>query len=247
MGLVSGIAMKQCVTVEIVPVLRDNFVYVVRHKDGCFVVDAGEAGPVVRHLATRGLNPRHLLITHDHHDHIGGLVELRAATGATVWAPEGAAVPAVDRRLRGGEVLDLDGVRVETIWTPGHRPAHLAFHLPEERVLFSGDTLMGAGCGRTYDLPPEQLWSSLQRLARLPDDTHVYFGHEYTETNLRFALTVEPDNDAIRERLAVVAVLRAAGRPSVPTRLADEKATNPFVRAASPAQFLERRRAKDVF
>ena len=239
--------MSAPLSIDVLPVLRDNFVFVGRHGGGAFVVDAGEAGPVLRHLAAHHLQPRHILITHDHHDHIDGLPELKAATGALVWAPEGAAVPGVDRTLRGGETLELDGVRVETIRTPGHRPAHIAFHLPQQQILFSGDALMGAGCGRLFGLPPEQLWNSLRRLADLPDETRVYFGHEYTEANLRFALTVEPENSAIAARLAAVEQLRRAGQPSAPSRLGDEKATNPFVRSRSVAEFAERRRAKDVF
>jgi hydroxyacylglutathione hydrolase len=229
------------VEIEVVPMLSDNYGYLIWRGSSAVLVDAGEAAPVRARIDARKGHLTHILITHDHHDHIDGIAELKKRYDARVIGPAGSGVPLVDEYVSGGEVLDIAGLRVEVIWTPGHRPAHAAFYLPESQAVFSGDAMFGAGCGRLFGNPPEMLYSSIQKLAKLPDATRVYFGHEYTASNLRFAQSLEPYNTLIRERLASLMT------PSSPSTIALEKATNPFVRARNADEFAERRKAKDSF
>lgn len=236
--------MNPCGTdIEVLPVLEDNFAYLIHGPAGTVLVDAPDAGPIRRRLEDRKRRLTHILVTHDHQDHIGGLAALKEWSGAVVIAPAGSRVPQADREARGGERLDVAGLGLDVIWTPGHCAAHASFHLPAAAAVFTGDCLFGAGCGRLFGNPPEIMWNSLQRLAALPDATRVYFGHEYTVSNLRFALTVEPGNAALARRLAAA----EAATPTSPSTIALEKATNPFLRAGNVDLFAELRRRKDRF
>lgn len=228
-------------TIEVVPCLEDNFAYLIHAPGGTILVDAPESAPIRARLEARGVQLTQICMTHEHHDHIGGLAELKKLYGAEVIAPHGSRVPHTDRFVNGGDALEIAGLRVEVLWTPGHIAAHAAFYLPEAAAVFTGDALFGAGCGRLFGNPPELLFASLQKIAALPDDTRVYFGHEFTESNLRFAQTIEPENVAIRERLASLTL------PTSPSTIALEKATNPFLRARDAAEFAARRKAKDNF
>lgn len=228
--------------IEAVPALTDNYAYLVHHQTGTLLIDACEAAPILRRLQERNANLTHILITHDHHDHIGGIPALVAAYHPQVIAPQNTIVEA-DRRLSGGEELDIGGVRINVLWTPGHRPSHVAFYLPAAASVFSGDALFGAGCGRLFGNPPAMLFQSIQLLAALPGETRVWFGHEYTVANLRFAATIEPDNAQIKTRLAE-AQTRTINTPST---IALEKATNPMMRAPDAAEFARRRLLKDNF
>lgn len=223
------------VTVHAIPVLADNYAYLVDGGADPVLVDPGEADPVVRRLGSEGRRPAAILITHFHHDHIGGVAEVRAAfPEAPVFSPGPFPGSGEIRRVEEGAPFAVDGLRFEVLDLPGHATPHVAFHLPAAHILFVGDVLIGGACGRLFGHPPEILFRSLQRLASLPPETRLYFGHEYTEDNLAFAAHVDPDNPAIGERRGRVAELRRRGEPTVPSTLAEELATNPFLRCGEP-------------
>lgn len=218
--------------VHVIPVLEDNYAYLMCGHTEAVLVDPGEALPVERALDAAGLSLSHILITHRHHDHTGGLDALVRRYQPVVVAPEDASSP-------------LPGV--DMISTPGHAFPHIAYYVREPGWLFSGDSLFGAGCGRLAGDSAGVMWASLQKLAALPDETLVFFGHEYTLDNLAFAAAVEPDNPAIAARRARVAAALAAGGYSTPSTIAEEKATNPFLRAADLETFARLRTMKNTF
>lgn len=197
-------------------------------------IDAPEEKPILDALARRGWRLSHILTTHHHADHVAANAALKARFGVTIVGPAREAIAGIDRKVDGGDSFDFAGRRVEVISTPGHTLGHICFHLPEERLLFSADTLFALGCGRIFEGTPAQMWDSLEKLAALPDETTVYFGHEYTLSNARFALTVDPGNAALERRAAEIEALRARNAFTAPTTIGLEKATNPFLRAADP-------------
>lgn len=211
-------------------------------------IDAPEEKPILDALARRGWTLSHIFTTHHHHDHIEANLALKTRFGADITGPARESIPGIDRKVDGGDSFDFAGRRVEVISTPGHTLGHICFHLPEEKLLFAADTLFALGCGRLFEGTPAQMWQSLQKLAALPDETTVYFGHEYTLSNARFARTVDPDNAALLDRVAGIEVLRAKGGFTAPTTIGLEKATNPFLRAADPAirRHLGMERASDA-
>ena len=219
--------------VSFIPAFKDNYIWLLTRGQRAFVVDPGDAAPVCSRLQADGLTLEGILITHHHADHQGGVAELQARWPAGVYAPGNESITGCTRPLRGGERIDVLGQTFDVMAVPGHTSGHLAYYAPG--LLFCGDTLFGAGCGRLFEGTPAQMSASLDRIAALPDDTLIYCAHEYTEMNLRFALAVEPDNPALRARVAKVAAQRAAGLPSVPSTLAEEKATNPFLRCGEAA------------
>ncbi|MGN8158270.1 hydroxyacylglutathione hydrolase [Salinisphaera sp. RV14] len=220
--------------VNAVPALSDNYIWIIAAGDSrtVAVVDPGAAQPVADHLATYGLEVGAYLITHHHGDHVGGLARLLAAHPAPVYGPAGEAdkIGHIDHRVSGGDRFTLDflGATFEVIDVPGHTLGHIAY--VSQDILLAGDALFRAGCGRVFEGTHEQMQRSLARLKALPDNTRVYGGHEYTQKNLAFAQTVEPDNPAIAAAIAAVDALRAEGRPSLPGSLAEEKRINPFLR-----------------
>ena len=219
--------------ISLIPAFKDNYIWLLTQGNRAFVVDPGDAAPVLARLETDGLRLEGILITHHHADHQGGIAELKARYPVEVFAPAGESITGVTRPLSGGESIDVLGQSVVVMTVPGHTLGHLAYHATG--ALFCGDTLFGAGCGRLFEGTPAQMSASLDSIANLPDDTRIYCAHEYTEANLRFALAVEPENSALQQRVVEVAALRAVGLPSVPSTLAEEKATNPFLRCAEPA------------
>lgn len=200
-------------------------------------IDVPEAAPVLAALSRTGWRLSDILVTHHHGDHVDGIPALKAQTGArvTAHAQDQHRIPLVDRAIEAGQMLALGGCPFEVIDTPGHTVGHVSFHFPEDRLLFAGDTLFSLGCGRLFEGTPAQMWASLTRLASLPEDTEVYCGHEYTASNARFALSVDPDNPALRSRAREVETLRMQAEPTLPTTIGIERATNPFLRASDPA------------
>ncbi len=221
--------------VTAISAFRDNYIWLLRCGGSAIVVDPGDAAPVERALAEEGLDLEAILVTHHHADHQGGIAALAKRYQPAVYGPGAESITGLTHPLRGGETLALPGLRASArvLAVPGHTRGHLAYLIGHR--LFCGDTLFGAGCGRLFEGTPEQMAASLQCLAALPDATEVYCAHEYTEMNLRFALAVEPDNPAVRHRVAAAAAMRARGLPTVPSTLALEKATNPFLRCSVPA------------
>lgn len=234
-----------------VPAFRDNYIWLLH--DGAsgetVVVDPGDAAPVLNAAATRGWTIGQIWNTHWHPDHVGGNLEIKAKTGCTVTGPAGEAtkIPGIDRAVGSGDMVAIGDRRAEVIEVPAHTAGHIAYHLAADGLLFPGDTLFAMGCGRLFEGTPADMWASLGRLMALPDATQVYCAHEYTAGNARFALTVEPDNPALIERMAAVEAARSRGEATVPTTIGLERATNPFTRASDLAEFARRRAAKDVF
>lgn len=220
-------------SVSFIPAFKDNYIWLLTRGQRAVVVDPGDAMPVQAALEAAGLRLESILITHHHADHQGGVAALVERWQPTVFAPADESITGCNRPLRGGEVIDVLGENVSVMAVPGHTRGHLAYLAPG--ALFCGDTLFGAGCGRLFEGTPAQMAASLDSIAALPDATLVYCAHEYTEANLRFALAVEPHNPAIRARVDIVAGLRAAGLASVPSTLAEEKASNPFLRCREAA------------
>ena len=233
-----------------VPAFSDNYLWLVRDSASgdTAVIDPGDAAPVLAEADRRGWRIGQILNTHWHPDHTGGNLAVKA-TGARVYGPaaEAGRIPGIDVALKDGDTVSIGG-HVGEVWeVPGHTLGHIAFIFRSAGIAFVGDTLFAMGCGRLFEGTPDQMFASLARLAALPGETRAYCAHEYTLANARFAVHAEPDNAATADRLAEVERLRAAGQMTVPTTIALERATNPFIRAASVADFADRRAAKDSF
>lgn len=233
-----------------VPVLSDNYSWLVHDEASgeTIVVDPGEAAPVEAAAAARGWTVGAVWLTHWHPDHIGGADVLRAA-GARVIGPEAerAKIPMLDQGLGEGDIVHLGAHAARVMAVPGHTQGHIAFHFADDAAIFTGDTLFAMGCGRLFEGTPADMWGNMQRYAALAGETRVYCGHEYTLSNARYAAVAEPDNAAITRRLSEVEELRARGEPTVPTTIARERETNPFLRASSAEELGRRRAAKDAF
>lgn len=240
-------------TIEIVrvPVLSDNYVWLVHEpvSKETAVVDPAVAEPVLEAARERGWKITQIWNTHWHPDHIGGNDAIKAATGCRVSGParEQAKIATLDVSLDEGDHVRLGDVVGDVIDVPAHTAGHIAIHLPGEGAVFVGDTLFAMGCGRLFEGTAEQMFDNMVRLSHLPEETRVYCAHEYTQSNGRYALVAEPDNEAIGQRMEAVNAARARGEATVPTTIALERATNPFMRARSVEQLAERRTAKDNF
>jgi hydroxyacylglutathione hydrolase len=225
--------------IDPISAFSDNYIWAVHHGTPggpCAVVDPGDAGPVLAWLAERRLSLSALIITHHHNDHVGGIAGLLAAfPGIPVYGPQREAIPHRTHALDDGDTVTIAGIDARfKIWdVGGHTAAHIAYI--GDGIAFVGDTLFAAGCGRMFEGTPPQFYASLNRLASLPDATLLYCAHEYTLSNLRFALAVDPDNPALTERAFAAQLLREQGQPTVPSRIDLERATNPFLRAHLPA------------
>ncbi|MHC4664559.1 MAG: hydroxyacylglutathione hydrolase [Planctomycetota bacterium] len=245
----------------------DNFIYVCGYdRSSAFVVDPSDSSPVLRTISERSLSLTTVLVTHDHWDHVAGIRGLKERTGCRVIGGDKQRVPAIDSVVGGGEVLSVGDVEIQVIATPGHTRTSLCYYMQPSNdsksgAVWTGDTLFIGGCGRLLECGPQSMFDSLLKLASLPDQTLVYCGHDYTLENYEFALTVEPDNQAVNRRLQEVRQAVKAGRQTVPSTISEERITNPFLRAGTPELktalsmpqaeavevFAELRRRKDVF
>lgn len=235
-----------------VPVLSDNYAWVVHDTESgkTAVVDPGEARPVLDAAAERGWTIGAVWLTHWHPDHVGGAAEVVAATGAMVIGPEAERAKiavALDTGLSEGDVVALGAHEAQVMHVPGHTAGHIALHFADDAMIFTGDTLFAMGCGRLFEGNASEMHANMVRFAALPDETNVYCGHEYTLSNGRYARVAEPENAAIRERIADVERLRAAGEATVPTTIGAERATNPFLRAPDAEALARLRHGKDTF
>jgi hydroxyacylglutathione hydrolase len=236
---------------EIVPVpaFSDNYLWLVHDEDSgeTAVVDPGDAAPVLAEAQRRGWTIGQVWNTHWHPDHTGGNLAIKAATGASISGPAEENIPGRDVALSEGDEIRLGQHVGRVIEVPGHTRGHIALLFDDDHVAFVGDTLFAMGCGRLFEGTPEQMYRSLQRLAGLPENTRLYCAHEYTLANARFAAQAEPGNEAVAERLEQVKALRELGQITVPTTVAQERETNPFVRSTNVEEFAHRRAAKDSF
>jgi hydroxyacylglutathione hydrolase len=238
-------------TVARVPVLTDNYVWLA-HDDASgetAVIDPAVADPVLAAAAERGWTITQIWNTHWHPDHTGGNAAIKQATGCTITGPaaEAERIPTLDRHVGEGDHVRLGAIDFGVMAVPAHTAGHIAFHSAETDTLFIGDTLFAMGCGRLFEGTAEQMFSNMQRLAQLAPTTKVYCAHEYTLSNARWAITAEPDNVVLRDRLQQVEAMRKRDEPTIPTSIAVELATNPFLRAHSAAHLAEHRAAKDAF
>ena len=233
-----------------VPVLTDNYVWLIHDPESgdTAAVDPSVAAPVLDAVSAKGLRLTQVLNTHWHPDHTGGNEAIRAATGSPIIAPaEAERVSKVDRIVAEGDRVSVCGAEAVVWDIPAHTAGHVAYYFEKERMIFVGDTMFAMGCGRLFEGTAEQMYANMLRIASLPDDVRIYCGHEYTLANGRFALTVEPDNEALVRRVAEVAEMRERGEVTLPTTIALERATNPFMRARSVEELAARRAAKDAF
>ncbi|MDF3931187.1 hydroxyacylglutathione hydrolase [Pseudomonas citronellolis] len=225
------------IQIDALPAFSDNYIWLLQDvtTQRCAVVDPGDAAPVEAWLAAHpGWQLADILVTHHHQDHVGGVARLKEATGARVLGPAGERIPAIDQALQDGERVEVLGLGFEVFHVPGHTLGHIAYYHADAQapLLFCGDTLFAGGCGRLFEGTPAQMHASLERLAALPGPTRVYCTHEYTLSNLRFARAVEPDNAELAARFAEVSAWREQGRISLPSTIALERATNPFLRSS---------------
>lgn len=249
----------------LIPALNDNYVYLVREpRSGAVaVVDPAVGEPVIAALEARGWSPSVIFNTHHHFDHVGGNKAIKQRYGARLIGPAADAhrIEGLDDTVAEGDRVELGEAVGQVLETPGHTSGHIAYHFPEQKALFCGDTLFALGCGRLFEGTPAQMWASLSKFDGLPDDTLVCCAHEYTQANARFARHVDPDNAALAERSGQIDALRDRGEPTVPSTLGEERATNPFLRPDDPGivaklglsgadsvtRFAELRRLKDAF
>ncbi|MEP3722567.1 MAG: hydroxyacylglutathione hydrolase [Parasphingorhabdus sp.] len=234
-----------------IPVLSDNYVWLVHEPQSkeTMVVDPAVAEPVLAEAEKRGWTITQIWNTHWHPDHTGGNAEIKAATGCHITGPEAEQerIPTLDTLVKQGDTVKLGDVTAEVIDVPAHTAGHIAFHIASDSAAFVGDTLFAMSCGRLFEGTAAQMYDNMRKLEALPGSTQVYCAHEYTQSNGEYALVAEPDNQALQDRMTEVLAMRKRGEATVPTTIALERATNPFMRASSAEELSERRVAKDNF
>lgn len=236
------------INVTTIPILSDNYAYLLKFPDGMTaIIDPGEAKPIINELDAHALKLDYILNTHHHFDHVDGNMELKEKYNCEIIGPaqDSSRIPGIDTGVNEEKPLTLGENTLMIIETPGHTMGGICYYIEEEGILFAGDTLFAMGCGRLFEGTPEEMWYSLQKISKLPDDTTIYCGHEYTLANAEFGLQIEPDNDAIKERLIDVQDLRMQKKSTMPTILKREKETNVFLRAGDAKRFAEIRQQKD--
>jgi len=220
--------------VDLVPAFTDNYLFVGTKGDGtCFVVDPGEAKPILDFLAASELELSAILVTHHHADHVGGVKELAAATACKrIVGPQydQLRIPFLTDLVLDNDLIEVCGMSARVFFVPGHTIGHVSYYFPKEKTLFCGDTLFSVGCGRMFEGSKEEFWKSLEVLRGLPDDTQVFCAHEYTLSNIRFALSIDPDNPELVAHETTCKNLRAVGSPTIPSTIGLEKKINPFLR-----------------
>ncbi|NTE88448.1 hydroxyacylglutathione hydrolase [Agrobacterium rubi] len=225
--------------IEVFSCRSDNFGVLLHDSEtGATVsIDAPEEAPIINALNRRGWTLSHIFTTHHHQDHVEANLALKEKFDCVIYGPhdEAIAIPGLDKSAAEGDEFDFAGHRVQVIATPGHTAGHICYYLPDDALLFAADTLFALGCGRLFERPAADMWHSFQKLMALPDDIRVYFGHEYTLSNARFAVTVDPDNAALQQRASEIEALRNKGAFTIPTTIGLEKQTNPYMRVADPA------------
>ncbi len=239
------------VTAQLIPILNDNYAWLLKDSTtgATAIVDPAEAGPIIAAIDAAGGRLDMILLTHHHGDHVADTDVIRARYKCPVVGASADAhrLPKLDQAVKEGDTVTLGNAKAQVIETPGHTRGQINFFFPDGPVLLSGDTLFSLGCGRLIEGSPQEMFDSLAKLKALPADTLVCCGHEYTESNARFALHVDPSNTALQAMSKAASAARAAGKPSVPTRMGDELKANPFLTAATVAAFTERRAGKDKF
>jgi hydroxyacylglutathione hydrolase len=222
--------------ITLIPCLSDNYAYLIESGAEVAVVDPSEPGPIERVLEAKGLKLHHILNTHHHFDHTGGNAPLKAKYGAKVTGPKSDMhrIEGIDRGVAEGDTVKIGDSVWRVLDIPAHTSGHIALYCAEHAAVFTGDTMFAMGCGRLFEGTPAQMWTSLSKLAALPPETRVYCGHEYTASNGRFALSVDGANAALKSRMDDVVRLRTEGKPTIPSTIADERATNPFLRSNTP-------------
>jgi hydroxyacylglutathione hydrolase len=225
--------------IRLFPCLTDNYGYLIHDPatKATAAIDAPEAAPIMQALEREGWTLTDILVTHSHGDHVGGIAELKQRTNCRVVAPHDktAEIPLVDVRVAQGDIVKVGTLLARVLETPGHTLDHISYVFDDEKALFAADTLFSIGCGRVFEGTNPMMWDSLLKLRALPDDFRLYCGHEYTAANVKFALTIEPDNPDLKARAEEVTRQRAAGQPTIPTLLADEKKANVFLRSDQPS------------
>ncbi len=237
--------------ISLFPCLSDNYGFLLHEPESGLTasIDAPDADVISKECTARGWTLTHIFNTHHHYDHVGGNMALKEKHGLTIIGPKAdeERIPGIDTAVSGGEVFAFGAYQIEALHTPGHTKGHCAYYVPAQASVFVGDTLFALGCGRLFEGTALQMYGSIAQLAQLPDDTKVYCAHEYTLSNGAFALSADPDNQALISYMEEAKALRAKGLPTIPTTIGREKAANPFMRAATPALFGELRAAKDKF
>lgn len=235
--------------VTLIPILKDNYCYLIQSQNATAIIDAGEAESVITHLEQHKIIPQIIFNTHHHWDHVNGNKKLKKKYNCIIMGPEDEKdkIPLIEKTLSHGNVIDFGDEQIEVMKTAGHTIGHICFYFKNSKILFSGDTLFSLGCGRLFEGTADDLFQSLEKIKQLPDDTLIYCGHEYTENNARFCLTIEPNNQKLIGRAKKIKELRQNNMPTIPTTLRQEKDTNCFLRCNNAIELKKLRELKDSF